>query len=266
MKESTSIAEVCDTGTGVSSVSAQQGYERVVTPEAVPLELDVAGLGSRGIAIAIDMTIQFCIFLAITFFLAAVHPGDTVSLVIITVSVPVVFWGYFFFFEGIWHGRTPGKRTQRLRATRADGQPMSGGQMAVRNLVRIVDFLPLWYAVGCVTMVLTKRSQRLGDLAGGTLVIREPKPFVPKALDIPPPPPVEVSGGVRVDVTGMTEAHYQLLRSYFERRSELGAAARAQLARQIAVAITPVVRTAQPMMDEQLLEEAARAYRGRLGG
>lgn len=247
-------------------MNAQQGYERVVTPEAVPLELDVAGLGSRGIAIAIDMTIQFGIFLAITFFLAAVHPGDTVSLVIITVSVPVVFWGYFFFFEGIWHGRTPGKRTQRLRATRADGQPMSGGQMAVRNLVRIVDFLPLWYAVGCVTMVLTKRSQRLGDLAGGTLVIREPKPFVPKALDIPPPPPVEVSGGVRVDVTGMTEAHYQLLRSYFERRSELGAAARAQLARQIAVAITPVVRTAQPMMDEQLLEEAARAYRGRLGG
>jgi len=250
----------------VSSVSAQQGYERVVTPEAVPLELDVAGLGSRGIAIAIDMTIQFGIFLAITFFLAAVHPGDTVSLVIITVSVPVVFWGYFFFFEGIWHGRTPGKRTQRLRATRADGQPMSGGQMAVRNLVRIVDFLPVWYAVGCVTMVLTTRSQRLGDLAGGTLVIREPKSFVPKALDIPPPPPVEVAGGSRVDVTGMTEAHYQLLRSYFERRSELSAAARAQLAQQIAVAITPVVRTAQPMMDEQLLEEAARAYRGRLGG
>jgi len=249
----------------VSSVSAQQGYERVVTPEAVPLELDVAGLGSRGIAIAIDMLIQSAIMLAVIFFLAATHPSDAVTLVILSVSAPVVFWGYFFFFEGIWHGRTPGKRTQHLRATRADGQPMSGGQMTVRNLVRIVDFLPLYYAIGCVSIVLTQRSQRLGDLAGGTLVIREPKPFVPKALDIPPPPPVEVSGGVRVDVTGMTEAHYQLLRSYFERRSELSPAARAQLAQQIAATITPVVRTAQPMMDEQLLEEAARAYRGGIG-
>jgi uncharacterized RDD family membrane protein YckC len=251
---------------GLSSVSAQQGFERVVTPEAVPLDLDVAGLGSRGIAIAIDMAIQTVIFIALAFFLAATQPGDTVGLVIFIVSVPLIFWGYFFLFEGIWHGRTPGKRTQHLRATRADGQPMSGAQMTVRNLVRIIDFLPLYYAIGCTVMVLTKRSQRLGDLAAGTLVIREPKVVAPKPLDLPPPPPVEVFGGPRVDVTGMTEAHYQLLRSYFERRAELDPAARAQVAREIAAVLAPVVRTTEPMVDEQLLEAAAVAYRRRLGG
>jgi uncharacterized RDD family membrane protein YckC len=251
---------------GLSSVNAQQGYERVVTPEAVPLELDVAGLGSRGIAIAIDMLIQSAIFLVVAFFLAATQPGDSVTVVILIVSVPLIFWGYFFLFEGIWHGRTPGKRTQHLRATRADGQPMSGAQMTVRNLVRIVDFLPLYYAIGCTAMVLTKRSQRLGDLAAGTLVIREPKAVLPKPLDLPPPPPVEVSGGPRVDVTGMTEAHYQLLRSYFERRTELDPSARAQVANQIASALAPVVRPTEPMVDEQLLEAAAMAYRRRLGG
>jgi uncharacterized RDD family membrane protein YckC len=257
---------VCDTEKGLSSVSAQQGFERVVTPEAVPLELDVAGLGSRGIAIAIDMLIQIGIFVVLGFFMAATHPSDTVGLVVIIVAVPLIFWGYFFLFEGIWHGRTPGKRTQHLRATRADGQPMSGAQMTVRNLVRIVDFLPLYYAIGCTAMVLTKRSQRLGDLAAGTLVIREPKAVLPKAMDLPPPPPVEVSGGPRVDVTGMTETHYQLLRSYFERRTELDPGARAQVAREIAIVLAPVIRTTEPMVDEQLLEAAAVAYRRRLGG
>ena len=242
-----------------------QGYERVVTPEAVPLDLDVAGLGSRGIAIAIDMAIQLAMFLAIVFVLTAIDPGESVGLVIVLVSVPAIFWGYFFLFEGLWHGRTPGKRTQRLRATRTDGQPMSGAQMAVRNLVRIVDFLPAYYAIGCIAMVISKRSQRLGDLAAGTLVIREPKPFVPRPMQAMPAPPVGVGEPNRIDVTGMNEAHYQLLRSYLERRASLDPAARLQVAREIATAIAPVVRTPEAMSDEALLEAATAAYRRRTG-
>ena len=247
-------------------MNAGQGYERVVTPEAVPLDLDVAGVGSRGIAIAIDMTIQGAVFLAILFILGALHVGDTTGTVVVLVSVPVVFWGYFFIFEGLWHGRTPGKRTQRLRATRADGQPMSGAQMFVRNLVRIVDFLPVYYAIGVVSIVLTKRSQRLGDLAGGTLVIREAKPVVPRAIDAMPPPPVAVAGGGRIDVSGMTEAHYQLVRSYFERRAGLDPSARTQLAGDIVRAITPVARSTEWLPDEAFLDATAAAYRRRGSG
>jgi uncharacterized RDD family membrane protein YckC len=254
---------VSDAKAGVSSVNAGQGYERVVTPEAVALELDVAGVGSRGIAIAIDMMIQGAIFLAIVFVLAVLRVGDTVATVVLLVSVPVVFWGYFFVFEGLWHGRTPGKRTQRLRATRVDGQPMSGAQMFVRNLVRIVDFLPTYYVIGVVSIVVTRRSQRLGDLAGGTLVIREAKQVVPQASAAVPPPPVAVSGGARIDVSGMTEAHYQLVRSYFERRDRLDPAARTQLAGDIVRAISPVVRSAEWLPDEAFLDATAAAYRRR---
>jgi uncharacterized RDD family membrane protein YckC len=246
-------------------VNPYQGYERVVTPEAVPLDLDVAGLGSRAIAIAIDMAIQLAAFIAIAFVLAAIHPDETTSLIIVLVSAPTIFWGYFFLFEGLWHGRTPGKRSQRLRVTRTDGQPMSGAQMAVRNLVRIVDFLPAYYAIGCIAMVVSKRSQRLGDLAAGTLVLREPKPFVPRPMDAIPAPPAVLEETTRIDVTGMTEAHYQLLRSYLERRASLDAAARVQVAREIAAAIAPVVRTPEPLSDDALLEATAAAYQRRSG-
>jgi uncharacterized RDD family membrane protein YckC len=245
-------------------VNPYQGYERVVTPEAVPLDLDVAGLGSRGIAIAIDMAIQLAAFLVIAFVMAAIHPSGTVGAIVFIISAPTIFWGYFFLFEGLWHGRTPGKRTQHLRAARTDGQPMSGAQMAVRNLVRIVDFLPAYYAVGCIAIVVSKRSQRLGDLAAGTLVIREPKPFVPRPMDALPPPPA-LGQPDRIDVTGMTEAHYQLLRSYLERRATLDPVARVQVAREIAAAIAPVVRTPEPLSDDALLEAATAAYRRRTG-
>jgi uncharacterized RDD family membrane protein YckC len=252
----------------VSSVISGQGYERVVTPEAVPLDLDVAGLGSRMIALGIDTLIQIGVFFAIAFVLSALHVDDTIATVVVLVSVPVLFWGYFFVFEGLWHGRTPGKRAQRLRATRTDGQPMSGAQMFVRNLVRIVDFLPAYYAVRSISIVVTKRSQRLGDLAAGTLVIREAKAIAPLAIgSMPPPPPVDVGAPTtRIDVTAMRETHYQLVRSYFERRATLDPAARARIARDIVVAIAPVARSAESLPDEAFLEAAASAYRRRFAG
>jgi uncharacterized RDD family membrane protein YckC len=243
---------------------AGPGYERVVTPEAVAIELDIAGLGSRGIAMLIDGLIQIACLGALLAVIAAMHPGTAATVAILTVASFMLFFGYFFVFEGLWRGRTPGKAAQRLRAVRVDGHPMSGAQMFVRNIVRIVDFLPAYYAIGCVSIALTKRSQRLGDLAAGTLVIREPKPFTPRPVNIPPPPPVGLLGPVpRLDVSAMTEAHYQLVRSFFERRDAMDATARAHLAGQIASAIRPVVRTSDDMSNERLIEAAATAYRGR---
>lgn len=239
-----------------------QGFERVVTPEAVPLELDVAGLGSRMIAALIDGAIQTVLYVAAAFLVSAFHLGDTAATVLAIVGGFVVLWGYFFIFEGLWHGRTPGKRAQRIRAVRTDGHPMSGLQMFVRNLVRIVDFLPAYYAIGAIAMVLTKRSQRIGDLAAGTLVIRERKPTVPVVV---PPPPVPVLGS-RLDTSGLSEATYQLVRSFLERRDSLEPAARQRVAEEIARAIGPAIGAPPvPMPTERLLEEVAAAYRARSG-
>jgi uncharacterized RDD family membrane protein YckC len=240
-----------------------QGFERVVTPEAVAVELDVAGLGSRMIAALIDGAIQTALYVVAALLIYAFHLGDTASTVLTIVAGFVILWGYFFIFEGLWHGRTPGKRAQRIRAVRTDGHPMSGLQMFVRNLVRIVDVLPAYYAIGAIAIVLTKRSQRIGDLAAGTLVIRERKATVPVPV---PPPPVSVFGS-RLDASGVSEATYQLVRSFLERRDSLEPAARQRVAEEIAQAVGPTIGTPSvPMPAEQLLEEVAAAYRARSGG
>jgi hypothetical protein len=82
-------------------------------------------------------------------------------------------WGYYIFFETLWDGQTPGKRRARLRVIRSDGLPIGFAEAAIRNLVRMVDFLPAYYGVGVVAMFVDGRSRRLGDLAAGTLVVRD---------------------------------------------------------------------------------------------
>ena len=234
--------------------------ERVVTPEGVALELDVAGLGSRMIATMIDGLIQAALVLAVTFVLNALEVQGSAATVAWIVTGFLILWGYYFVFEGLWQGRTPGKRAQRLRVVRIDGHPMSGAQMFVRNLVRIVDFLPAYYAVGAVSMVLTRRSQRIGDLAAGTLVIRERRATVPEASADPP----AYLG--RLDAAGRTEAQYQRIRSFLERRGALDAAARSDVALQVAGAIRPAVGPIPAGLSvEEFLEQAAAAYRTRSG-
>jgi uncharacterized RDD family membrane protein YckC len=88
----------------------------------------------------------------------------------------LIFWGYFALFELVWNGQTPGKRLGKLRVIRRDGQPIHAGESMVRNLVRIVDFLPGFYGIGLVTMFIDKDARRLGDLAAGTIVVREGEP------------------------------------------------------------------------------------------
>jgi hypothetical protein len=85
----------------------------------------------------------------------------------------VVFWGYFMLFETLWSGQTPGKRAGRLRVIRRDGQPVGASEVLIRNLVRIVDFLPGFYGIGLVVMFIDKEARRLGDMAAGTIVVRE---------------------------------------------------------------------------------------------
>lgn len=242
-----------------------QGHH-VVTPEAVPLALDLAGLGSRMIATLIDGAIQFGIFFGVALFLAGTGIRGIPAFVLVIVVVFLLFWGYFIAFEGLWDGRTPGKRAQRLRVVRVDGQPVGWTNVVVRNLLRVVDLLPGNYAVGAMFMLLGRRSQRLGDLAAGTLVVRERKPEVPTPLRL------DATGatGRGLDAAGLGEREYALLRSFLERRPTLDPAARRDLAAQVAAAIRPhVAHAAQapwPGGDEAFLEAVALAYRSRFGG
>ena len=82
-------------------------------------------------------------------------------------------WGYFTLFEAFWNGQTPGKRVARIRVIQRSGRAIGLFESMARNFVRYVDQIPFFYAVGVIAMFATKQHQRLGDLAAGTLVVRD---------------------------------------------------------------------------------------------
>jgi uncharacterized RDD family membrane protein YckC len=232
--------------------------ESIVTPEAVRLTLDVAGLGSRMIAAIIDSLIQLAAIIVVVLAVVTGRQRSTAGIIVITVVVTLVLWGYFPILEGMWGGRTVGKRAQRLRVVRVDGQPVTWGPVVVRNLLRIVDFLPTNYAVGAIAILLSRRSQRLGDMAAGTIVIREPRAPTPSPLSI------DMTYDLDVDTWSLTERDYAIVRSFLERRDRLNAQARAALAAQIAGPLRRRLHgPASSLPDDEFLQAVAGSYRRR---
>ena len=151
----------------------------IVTPENIPLTLELAGLGSRFIALAIDLLLQG-VLLIFGFTLLAMlsSPLSLAGLQWLTEVLSIiygflVFFGYFIFFETLWNGQTIGKRAAGLRVVREGGYPITFFAAATRNLIRIADFLPLNYGIGALCVFLSPQYKRLGDLVAGTVVIKE---------------------------------------------------------------------------------------------
>ena len=94
-------------------------------------------------------------------------------------------------FELLWNGQTPGKRLANTQVVRANGAPAEFGEVAIRNVVRIIDFLPFAYAIGFVVMFLNRRSRRLGDFAANTLVIKRQDQVKLSDLISPAPRPAQ---------------------------------------------------------------------------
>jgi uncharacterized RDD family membrane protein YckC len=155
----------------------------ISTPEQVAFHYEIAGIGSRFLAslldhliISVAMLLIYCAAIALLPAMLATDQGEAVLYLIVAVLVLVVFiifWGYFAIFEAVWNGQTPGKRAGRLRVIRRTGQPIGASEAMVRNLIRIVDFMPGFYGVGLISMFIDKEARRLGDFAAGTIIIRE---------------------------------------------------------------------------------------------
>src|SRR5437867_3568123 len=152
------------------------GDVRFVADLEVGVDLPLGRLGSRALAQMIDLAILT--FASLILFLLALGLGGftgsmTVAMVAMIVVQFVLFWGYYFLWELLWSGQTPGKRAIGLRVVHADGTNIGLTASLVRNLLRPIDFRPADYGVGLLVLVITPRSQRLGDLAAGTVVVRE---------------------------------------------------------------------------------------------
>ena len=235
--------------------------ERTVTPEAVTINVDVAGLGSRMIALLVDSLIQLAIVVPILIGVGTGDVSDMVEIVVIYAVLFLIVWAYYPLFEFFWQGRTPGKRAQRLRVVRTDGQPAGGAAILVRNLIRTVDVLLLPF-LAVISMLVTARAQRLGDLAAGTMVVREGRLVAPETIA-----QSWGSGHPAVDATGLSEREYDVIRSFLSRRVSLDPAARQRLAGQLAASLSGRVGSVPDgLSDEAMLEAVSQSYRGRFGG
>ncbi|WP_078120425.1 RDD family protein [Thiosocius teredinicola] len=137
------------------------------TPEGVDLSLRVAGPVPRALAVTLDAIIRYSVLFGISL---AVMPFADLGVGALLIAMFFMEWLYPVFFE-VMRGATPGKKAFGLLVVHDNGTPIGWPASMIRNLLRVVDFLPLLYTVGLVTMVVNKRFQRLGDLAAGTLVV-----------------------------------------------------------------------------------------------
>ena len=148
----------------------------IATPERVAFQYEIAGIGSRFLAQMVDMVVVSSISLVIIVAaaaLGAILNSGRIALLVGLLLGFILLAGYFLVSEAALSGQTLGKRAARLRVVGDQGQPITVGQSAVRNLVRIVDFLPLFYGIGIITLFASGRGKRLGDFAAGTLVVRD---------------------------------------------------------------------------------------------
>jgi uncharacterized RDD family membrane protein YckC len=169
----------------------------VSTPERVSFDYQVAGLGTRGIAQILDLLIVTGLLIAVFFFgsgVGAYTQSSTLAVLIELFGTFIVVFGYFWISEALFSGQTLGKRAFRLRVVGDRGEPMTWVQAGIRNVIRIVDFLPYGYGVGVIVLFANGRGKRLGDLAAGTIVVKDSDSvglwqLARPAFRMPPPPP-----------------------------------------------------------------------------
>ena len=151
----------------------------VQTPEGIELHLPIAGLMPRASAWLIDALIRAGVYMGLyfVFIILGIFFGKGV-FGLAMVCVFIIEWFYPVLFEVLRNGQTPGKRTYNLKVIHDNGTPIGWGASIIRNLLRVVDFLPLFYGLGIISMMLNRDFKRLGDLAAGTVVVYEESPPV----------------------------------------------------------------------------------------
>jgi uncharacterized RDD family membrane protein YckC len=144
----------------------------VLTTEKVPFTYRVAGLGSRYLAWLVDFLALFILGLLGWLFSSVLEIGRAgLGLAIFRLWIFLLVWGYFLLFEWLWDGQTPGKRLLGIRVIRRNGTSVGFAGSALRNIVRVVDHLPVLYAFGFAVSASNRKNLRLGDLAADTLVV-----------------------------------------------------------------------------------------------
>jgi uncharacterized RDD family membrane protein YckC len=242
---------------------------KIDTPEQISLELPLAGIGSRFLALGIDTLLQSILYTVGAFVFVFAIPltsgwfsfrgawGPALGILFLF----CIYWGYFAFFEVIWKGQTPGKRYAGIRVIKETGRPIDAFEAIGRNLLRAIDGLPGMYGVGLVCMMVNKQNRRLGDFVAGTVVVHE------KLTDEVRPEwnATESAATVNPQIGRVTAEELVLIETYLHRRWDLDPVVRFSASNQIAQRImgkTGLSRQPGETIDD-FLESVARQIRDR---
>jgi len=238
----------------------------VTTPERVTVEYEVAGVGTRMLAQAIDWAVMLIGDFVVLVFVGIAMGGSgvagSVGAAVAIVLLGASFIGYFLICEWRW-GATIGKRALRARVVTEYGAPIGFADSVTRNLLRIVDFLPFMYVLGGILAITSSRSQRLGDRAAGTVVVRPPKgaqqAAVPQGASF-----VELTAGNHAPLTGGSVGELSAVIDEFQaRKAKLIAATRRDLAARIAAQAERVIDRPPGLDDERYIAHARRTLHQR---
>ena len=243
------------------------------TPEQISLELPLAGIGSRFLALTLDSLIQvgaIIVLIILGWFVSMAYSdlsgaadkffSETVGTIVMILVPFCLYWGYFAFFEILWQGRTPGKRVAGIRVIHQTGRPMTAIECIGRNLLRAIDMQPgTIYAVGLICMMCNKQNRRVGDFIAGTIVVHE------KALDSVSPTwgDNKTDAPVQPELRKLTSDELVLIETYLNRRYDLDAFVRAQTSARIVAMISEKLGIPKPpeQRDDDFLESVARQLR-----
>jgi len=229
----------------------------IATPEGVQLALPLAGIGTRFLSTLIDVLIGGSAALIVVLFAYAVG-GEVAGTIALAAAFLVFYVGYHVVFEVAGGGRTIGRRAAGLRVVTDSGAPVGLRASLIRNVLRILEGIALMYFPAMIAIIATKNNQRLGDLAAGTLVVREvTAPMPHQVAPLPQIPPAQYQSW---DITGISDTEVTAIRTFLERRWGFAPGPRAALAAELAGRLRPRVPGVRAGLgDEQFLEYLAAA-------
>jgi uncharacterized RDD family membrane protein YckC len=238
----------------------------IETPEQMSLEFAVAGIGSRFLALAIDTLLQIGIgllllivfaLLGLTGFFFGFRQYSLWLLGLLGACVFFLIFGYFAFFEILWGGQTPGKRMIGIRVLKDSGRPLTPSETIGRNLLRIVDQLPLFYAIGVLVALMNSQNKRLGDFIAGSIVVREGSMASIKPVWQTAPSSSEHPIAARLSAAPLTLEELALIDTFLHRRHDLAPDVRSRMADQIVGRLrSKLTSEAQKQPSSELLLEA----------
>ena len=265
----------------------------IETPERVPLAFALASIGNRFLAVAIDHFIQYLSIFTVAWAfvnfsgVGGLGMSDSPSqffdempkwtMAILIVVLFLIFAGYFIVFEWLWNGQTPGKRLLKLRVIREDGRPITLWEAIARNLLRIFDAVPGFilpvYSIGLISIFLSSRDQRVGDVFAGTVVVRERLDEAPTFAETFSNPVsdaafrrVQKRTEFQANINLLSESEIEVVESFLRRRWDLTERQRLWMGWRVAL---PIMYKLKPNYDlqtftyEGFLEEIVHRFHAR---